>query len=437
MSTPDVAPAPAPSHDGVVFRWQRGVPVHDVPLLTRTSLALLFFVLVGTGLGVLRLFGGALGPFSAMTDQYAWGVWKTFNTMALTALGSGAMGVGIAAWVFGYKHFHAVMRTALLTSLLFYGTGILGIVTDVGRPWNAWNAVLPWHWNTQSPLWEVLIAMPTYCFVFLLYENGPTVVERLWWKGSPGVRRWIDRWHPRIRRTYPYVVAAAYIVPMMHQSSLGALMLLSGNKVHPLWQSEMLPLLYLVQAWICGFAAVIAILMASCLVWRRPLDMKVLADLARVMSSLTLFWLTARVADLAGRGVLSRGFSGDRYSVMFLVETLAILVPAIVLRTERFRQVPRVVFTMAVLTAIGGLLYRFTPTTLSFMPAEHATYFPAVPEVLVMFGLVALVILLYSVAVKRFAILPAPLETWYRMFGAAPAGSFADGRPADGHARHD
>ncbi len=44
---------------------------------------------------------------------------------------------------------------------------------------------------------------------------------------------------------------------MMHQSSLGALMLLSGHKLNILWQTPALPGFYLVQAGICGMAFVI------------------------------------------------------------------------------------------------------------------------------------------------------------------------------------
>ena len=35
-----------------------------------------------------------------MNDAYAWGIWKTFNVMTLTGLGSGAFAIGISAWLF-------------------------------------------------------------------------------------------------------------------------------------------------------------------------------------------------------------------------------------------------------------------------------------------------------------------------------------------------
>lgn len=399
-------------HESVINRWQRGVPVYEARLLTPWFLVAAALFLVGTVIGVARLFGGALGPFTAMTDSYAWGVWKTFNVMALTALGSGALAVGLSAWVLGRRNLHTVMRTALVTSFLLYATGLLGLLTDVGRPWNFWNMVLPWRWNTESALWEVAFAMPVYCALFLLYENGPMVVERLWNAESARIRGFVRTWHPRIRKTYPFVVAGAYVAPILHQSSLGALMILAGTKVHPLWQTDLLPLLYLVQALVCGFGCVIAVLMTSCLVWRRPLDMKVLGDLSSLMSWTTLAWLVLRLGDVIVRGHLGDAFALDAYGTMFLIETAAVAIPALVLRSPRMRATPRAIYSMSLLACLAGLAYRFIPTTLAYAPGKGSTYFPAVPEVLVMLGLMATVVGVFSLVVKRFAVLPAPLESW-------------------------
>ena len=55
----------------------------------RRSLFFAALAAVGLGLALVRLFS-PLGPFSGMNDVYAWGIWKTFNVMTLTALGSGA-----------------------------------------------------------------------------------------------------------------------------------------------------------------------------------------------------------------------------------------------------------------------------------------------------------------------------------------------------------
>jgi Ni/Fe-hydrogenase subunit HybB-like protein len=238
------------------------------------------------------------------------------------------------------------------------------------------------------------------------------VAERFWQRGSQATRARIDRGRKPFRRAYPFLVAGAYMLPAMHQSSLGALMLLAGPKVHPLWQTPALPLLYLVQAGICGFAFVIVTLMGACLVWQRPLDMKVIGTLGSWMSRLILFWLGWRFIDLAVRGELGHVLAFDRYSVLFLIENALILVPALVLRSARFRSTPRVAFHMAVLTCIGGMAYRFIPTTVTYDPGHQFSYFPALAEVGVMVGLVALALLGFTVMAKLFAVLPAPFDRW-------------------------
>ena len=85
---------------------------------------------------------------------------------------------------------------------------------------------MPWRYNAHSPLLEVCICMPLYACVPLFLENTPPLLER-WYYTWPKFRPFMVQYlNPVIRATYPYVVAAAYALPMLHQSSLGALMLL-------------------------------------------------------------------------------------------------------------------------------------------------------------------------------------------------------------------
>jgi len=431
-------PAPYPLEEtrpAVVNLWQRGVPVWEAPILTPTFAFLLLFVAIGTFIAAARFLGG-LGPWVGATDEYAWGVWKTFNVMALTALGSGALAIGIATWVFNKREYHAVMRTALVTSFLFYFTGLVGIGTDVGRPWNFWNVILPWRWNTESALLEISVAMPLYCLIFLAFENSPLIVERIWFTGTKEQRNWIRKWRPRMRRIYPYMIAGAFLVPIGHQSALGGLMMLAGDKVHPLWQTPVLPLLYLLQAGICGIAFVIACVMGSCLAWRRPLDMKVLGSLAKYLSGLILFWLAFRFTDLVVRDQLGQAFQLDAVSLAFLLENLLVFLPAVVLLRPKSRTTPRIVFTMAVLACLGGLLYRFLPTTVTYRPGREYIYFPSVTELFLTAGLMAMAGAAFILSVKLFAVLPAPLRSWYDMMDHARRAR-TEPRRDDGNPSHD
>lgn len=391
--------------------WQRGVWVYDYPLFSRSFILLSILAIIGVGLSVARSFIGL--SFTGMSDAYAWGIWKTFNVMTLTALGSGGFAVGIAAWVFNWKSLHLVMRTALLTSLVFYFAGILALTVDVGRPWNLWHVLVPSHWNTESALLEVAICMPLYAFVYLTFENLPPLLERLYVHASDSVRRALDVVYPALKKVYPFVVAGAYLLPIMHQSSLGALLLLAGDKIHPLWQTQMLPLLYVVQAGVCGVACVTFTLMIACLAWRRPLDPQTLGDLAQLMSRLSLGFVGIRMVDVIARGHLGTAFALDPMALLFHVENLLLVVPSLIMLRSGRMQRPRTLFLCTIAVAFGGMLYRFTPTTVSYQPGELSVYFPSFVEVLISSGYIAMTVVIYNCIVKNAAILPAPLDEWY------------------------
>ena len=399
----------------LVNHWQRGVPVYREPVVTPTLLFFAALAAVGLVLAMVRLFS-PLGPFSGMNDVYAWGIWKSFNVLTLTALGSGPLAVGMAAWVFNRQKLHVVMRTALVSGFLFYATGLVALGFDVGRPWNFWNIILPWRWNSGSAMLEVAVCMPLYCGLFLAFENVPIILERFYYTGSKETRSTLRRAAPFLRRIYPFMITGAYILPLMHQSSLGGLLLLAGDKINPLWQSPFLPFLYLLAAALCGLAFVTFLLLIACLCYSRVLDAVVLGELANLLSWMCFVFLAVRFGDLVWRGQLRSAFALDRMSVLFLVETALIALPAVVLRRRTARATPRTLLNMATLAGLGGLLYRFVPTTIAYMPARNASYFPNVPELLMTIGYIALGIVGFLLAVKYFAVLPGENEEWNYMF---------------------
>ncbi len=399
----------------LVNHWQRGVPVYSEPVVTPTLLFFAALAAVGLVLALVRFFS-PLGPFAGMNDAYAWGIWKTFNVLTLTALGSGPLAVGMAAWVFNRQKLHVVMRTALVSGFLFYATGLVALGFDVGRAWNFWNIMLPWRWNAESAMLEISFCMPVYCAVFLAFENLPMVLERFYYTGSDATRARLLQWAPRLRRIYPFMLTGAYVFPLMHQSSLGGLLLLAGNKINPLWQTPFLPFLYLLAAGLCGLGFVTFLLLMASLRYSRPLDLGVLGELGSLLSWMCFVFIAVRFGDLIWRGQLHAAFAFDKMSALFLVETTLILIPAIALRNKTVRETPRSLLNMATLACLGGLFFRFIPTTIAFFPARHASYFPSAPELLMTVGYISLGIVGFGLAVKYFAVLPGEIQDWNYMF---------------------
>ncbi len=75
-------------------------------------------------------------------------------------------------------------------------------------------------------------------------------------------------------------------------------------------------------------------------------------------------------------------------------------------------------FHAHLMAAVGGMLYRFDPTTLAFQPKPGAFYFPTPVELFISVGFVALAIAAFMFLVKVLAILPAPMRLWYSMEAA-------------------
>jgi len=398
-----------------VNHWQRGVPVYREPAVTPALLFFAALAAVGFTLALVRFFS-PLGRFSGMNDAYAWGIWKTFNVLTLTALGSGPLAVGLAAWVFNRRKLHMVMRTALVSGFLFYSTGLIALGFDVGRAWNFYNILLPWRWNTESAMLEISFCMPVYAAVFLAFENLPLVLERFYYTGAVATKAFLRKCAPPLRRIYPFMITGAYVFPLMHQSSLGGLLLLAGDKIHPLWQTPFLPLLYLLAAGFCGLGFVTFLLLMACLHYSRPLDIGVLGELGKLLSGMCILFLAVRFGDLVWRGQLHSAFALDKWSLLFLFETALILVPAVALRSEVVRETPRSLLNMATLACLGGLMFRFIPTTIAYAPARKAVYFPSLPELLMTVGYISLGIAAFGLAVKYFAVLPGDIEDWNHMF---------------------
>jgi len=394
-------------------RWERAVPVYGFSVVNGFFLALCGMTLLAFALTAYRELAG-LGPVSGMNDAFGWGIWKTFNVMVLTGLGSGAFAVGIAAWVFRRKRLHALMRMALLTSFLAYGCGLLLLGIDAGRPWNFYWIVFPWKWNMHSPLAEVAICMSIYAMIPLAIENIPPVLERLWYFDSR-LRPGVERMEHRLHFFFPWIIAAAYLLPGMHQSSLGALMLLAGERVHPLWQSPWLPFLYLGASTFMSFGCVAGTTMLCCLVWKRAMDMEVIDEAARITAWLIFGWLALRLLDILFRGALGTAFHADRFAGVFWLEIFLISIGGFMLRRSVRTHETRFMFLGYVLSSFGGMIYRFSPTTLAFRPNPESLYFPSTIEVLVALGFVCMGIAGFLLIVKRFGILPAPLQDWHDM----------------------
>lgn len=352
-------------------------------------------------------FAAGLGASTAMNDGYPWGIWIAFDVVVGTALGCGGYALALLVYVLNKGEYHPLVRPAILTSALGYTMASVSIHVDLGRPWLIWRIpTFSWHWNLDSALLEVALCVMLYVAV-LWVELSPAFMEK-WRQGSDGfLKRSSEKAYPVVQKALPWIIALGLLLPTMHQSSLGTVMLLTGPKLHPLWNTPLLPLLFLVSCLGMGFAVVVFESELAAGFLHRKRETEMLGKMAWVMVPVLSVFTLVRLLDLGARGRLGALATFDLYTAMFLLETVLFLAPVFMLLSERSRRDPGNVFRAAMLMIAAGTLYRLDTYLVAFRPGSHFSYFPSFPEIMVTVGIVAAEVILYVVIVKYFPILSA------------------------------
>lgn len=373
-------------------------------LWTRPFRILVAVAVLG-GVMALWRFAAGLAAVSNLNDGYPWGIWIAFDVVTGTALGCGGYAVALLVYVLNKGEYHPLVRPALLTSLLGYGLAVLAVTIDLGRPWGLWKVpVFFWRWS-HSPQLEVALCVATYVAVVLV-ELSPAALER--WQASPRtrLRDFARRATALVGKAMPFVLALGLLLPTMHQSSLGTMMLLPGPRLHPLWSTPWLPFLFLVNCVLMGVGIVMLESHLAASVFGRRRETTLLGSLGRIGTYVALFFAAFRLLDLAIRASLPALASW--YGLAVVIELGLLVAAALVLLSQARRRHPGQQVLAGLLLVVGGAVYRFNVYLVGFQPGSHWSYFPAVPELLITFGIVALEIALYVAAVRTFPILAGP-----------------------------
>ncbi|HEY5514082.1 MAG TPA: Ni/Fe-hydrogenase cytochrome b subunit [Geomonas sp.] len=395
-------------------------------ICTRPFFALLFLSLVGLFFIVVR-FAKGIGAVSNLSDGYPWGIWVAYDVAIGTAIACGGYAVAVLIYIRNRWQYHPLIRSAILTSLFGSCLAAFSVVVDIGRPWNAYGFFVPTRWQPTSAMFELGLGIIGYC-VAQCIEFLPSLLSALERGGPSLLRRAALRLQPRLRSgdgspegAAPWfrarlnsallcIVLLGIVLPTMHQSALGSLMLIASTKLHPLWHTGFLPLLFLINCIYIGYAMVILESIVSSLVLERAYECEELSGLARLIPWLTAAWLAVRVGDLVQRDQLSAVFHGDFYSGFFLAEFFLMAIGSVPLFSREQRRSPRSLFISAALMLLGGGLYRFNVYLIGFNPGTGWHYFPSFAEVMISVGIVALEILGYQLLIKVLPVFPKPAQ---------------------------
>jgi formate dehydrogenase iron-sulfur subunit len=388
-----------------------------------------------------------LGAVTNLSDGYPWGLWIGFDILGGIALAAGGFVIAGTVHLFGGRKYHPLSRPAILTAFLGYLLFLFGLSVDLGRPWNIWTALI--SWNHESPMFEVAWCVMMYTFVLFL-EFLPAVFERFhrgklhaWWNSlvpwlimvmlglftlamSYSVRWTLATvtillvWEilmrtgvmPRDKQMPILLIMAGVIFSTLHQSSLGSVFLVVPHKLHALWFSPILPLLFLASAIMVGAAMVIFEALMSAKVTRHEAPFNLLTDLAKAMPYLLVFYLLLKIGDLIARGATSAVFAPNAQAVSWWLEiVIGIVVPLVLFLTPEVYQSRRGLLWSSVPVIIGVIWNRLNITIVGVIVREWETYYPYWSEVFITAGIVSIGLIVFNWAVKNLPIYEAEIST--------------------------
>ncbi len=382
----------------------RARPVTEGKLLSPAVKIMLGLWALGTAAGIYRFTQG-LGAATSMNDGYPWGLWIAFDVVVGTGLASGGYAMALLVFIFNKGKYHPLVRPALVTSFLGYSVAGIAVAFDLGRFWNMWRIPVSfWDWNGTSILLEVALCMFAYTAV-LFVEISPALLERLAEDGRPERAAFARRWLPRIERALPFIVALGLVLPTMHQSSLGSLLLVAWTKVNPLWHTGLLPLLFLLTAFGMGYAIIYFEAIFSSMAFGRQMETKMLSRIGVFVAGVLLAFLVVRFGGLFASDRLGLTVHSGVRSFFFWVETLLFLAAAFLFMQQGVRASAAGQLQAALLALAGGALYRVDAFLTAFNPGDNWIYFPSLSEIFITLGFIATETVAYVFIVKKFPIL--------------------------------
>ena len=349
------------------------------------------------GLLALYRYAFGVGAISNLSNSYPWGFWVSFDLFTGIAISSGAFLIAAIIYIFELKEFKPMLRAVLLTALLGYIMEAMALMVELGHPERIWYFFIYQNWTS------FLLFIGLYVMIYIAImaaEFSPAVFERLGWK------------KPRdfFNRAMKPLVIVGVVVSILHQGSLGALLLIQPTKLFPLWWTPFLPVLFFVSAIAIGLAMTIFESSLSSRYFKRGLEIHLLEKLAAIIPWVLGLYLVLKFGELFFSGDVQYLFNSGTMSVLFWSEILVgVLFPMIWFAFKRNRKSAGGLFIGAVALLLGMILNRFAVSwfavkhadSITYMPTfmGPATYYPSWTEIAVSIGIFSFGILAFGLAV--------------------------------------
>ena len=362
-----------------------------LPKITFWKVLFVIILAFGAVATVIRFWKG-LGAATNLSDQFPWGLWVGFDCLCGIMLTAGGFTLMATVYVFNIESFKSIARPALLTAFLGYLLEISAVLFDLGRPYRVWHPLI--MWNPRSPMFIVGWCVMLYTGIMAL-EFAPTVFEKLRMEKPLRIVKMVQT---------PLIILGV-IVATIHQSALGMFYVLVPGKLHPLWYSSMLPVLFFVSAVAAGIAMTLVESGLSSRHFNHALPKRVVFTLGRVLLITVIVYAVIRFEDVWANNAWKYAFRLGYESSLFWFEIgLAVIIPIVLLSMRSVRENPMRLYLVAILTVAGFVANRLNVAVTGMEHWAGVRYIPKWSEVAITLSMISVGIVLFSYAVKYLPI---------------------------------
>jgi len=369
------------------------------PVWTPFNVISVPIILLAAVLLVIRFTYG-LGSITNLTQTVPWGLWIGFDVVTGVAFAGGAYVITFMVYILGLEQYRPIVRATVLNGLLAYMFYAGALLLDLGRPWNVINPIIGNEFGLSSVMFLVAWHFMLYMFMEFV-EFSPAIAE---WLGWPRVKKFL----------YSMTLGAVilgFTLSALHQAGLGALYLMTKTKIHPLWYSEFLPLLFLVSSVFAGLALVILEGTISRRVFQHRMDDRhrlghkgIVMSLSRVCAMtmfVYLFLLTLALIHGQEIALLSTGMGA-----WYLLEVIGlVLVPCILFILAAHRGSMPVAKLAAALALSGIVMNRLNVSIIAFRWDAAVRYVPSWMEIEVTLAVIFVEVWVFRWIVHRLPVL--------------------------------
>jgi Ni/Fe-hydrogenase subunit HybB-like protein len=367
--------------------------------LTPFNVISLPIMLTGLILIVIRFWKG-IGSITNLTQEVPWGLWIGFDVVTGVAFAGGAYVITFMVYILNMKQYHSIVRVTVLNGFLAYVFYAGALLLDLGRPWNVINPIIGNSFGTSSVLFLV-------AWHFLLYMLAELI------EFSPAVAEWIGA--RRARKILSGMTLGAVIfgitLSTLHQSGLGALFLMAKDKIHPLWYSEFIPIMFFVSSIFAGLSMVIFEGSISHKVFSDQISEKnhkahnrILHGLSKICAVALFAYFTLNVLVFVHEK--RWGLLNSPLGYWYLTEMLGfVLLPMVLFFISYRKQNILLIRIASLVTMIGIIINRLNVTVIGFKWDAAQHYYPSWMEITVTLAVIFTEIWIFRWIITRMPVL--------------------------------